>query len=81
MPHVPLVQKPSSLEADLPLLPRKPRNVARKCTVKKPKVSEATGQEVSTATRVVEYLNEYSIADDSTCVVARHPFPRSCYPG
>jgi hypothetical protein len=34
--------------------PRKPRNAARKHTMKKLKLSETTRQEVSTATRVVE---------------------------
>jgi hypothetical protein len=58
MPHVPVVEKLSSLEADLPLPPRKPRNVARKRAMKKLKVSETTRREVSTTTRVVEYLDE-----------------------
>jgi hypothetical protein len=57
MPHVPIVEKPSSLEADLLLPPRRPRNVARKRAIKKLKVSEATRQEVGTTTRVVEYLS------------------------
>jgi hypothetical protein len=56
MPHVLVVEKPSSLEADLLLPPKKPRNVARKRTAKKLKESEATRKEVSTTTRVVEYL-------------------------
>jgi hypothetical protein len=58
MPHVPVVEKLSSLEADLPLPPRKPRNVERKRAMKKLKVSETTRREVSTTTRVVEYLDE-----------------------
>jgi hypothetical protein len=48
LPHVPLVQDPpTSLEASLPALPRKPRNVARKRVAKKLKVTETTSQEVS----------------------------------
>jgi hypothetical protein len=43
LPHIPLVQGlPASLEASLPALPRKPRNVARKRVAKKLKVSETT---------------------------------------
>jgi hypothetical protein len=45
--HVPLVQDPpTSLEASLPVSPRKPRNVARKHVAKKLKVTETTSQEV-----------------------------------
>jgi hypothetical protein len=48
LPHIPLVQDPpASLEASLPALPRKPRNVARKRVSKKLKVTETTSQEVS----------------------------------
>jgi hypothetical protein len=48
LPHIPLVQDPlTSLEASLPALPRKPRNVARKRVAKKLKVTETTSQEVS----------------------------------
>jgi hypothetical protein len=48
LPHIPLVQdQPASLEASLPALPRKPRNVARKRVAKKLKVTETTSQEVS----------------------------------
>jgi hypothetical protein len=48
LPNVPLVQDPpTSLEASLPALPRKPRNVARKRVAKKLKVTETTSQEVS----------------------------------
>jgi hypothetical protein len=43
LPHIPLVQdQPTSLEASLPVPPRKPRNVARKCVAKKLKVTETT---------------------------------------
>jgi hypothetical protein len=58
MMHVPVVEQLSTLEKDLPLPPRRPRNVARKRVVKKLKVSEVTKQEVSTMTRVVEYFIE-----------------------
>jgi hypothetical protein len=47
LPHIPLVQDQlASLEASLPALPWKPRNVARKCVAKKLKVTETTSQEV-----------------------------------
>jgi hypothetical protein len=43
LPNVPLVHDPpTSLEASLPALPRRPRNVARKRVAKKLKVSETT---------------------------------------
>jgi hypothetical protein len=44
------------LEANLPAPPRKPRNVACKRVAKKLKVTETTSQEVSSLSRVVEYL-------------------------
>jgi hypothetical protein len=48
LPHIPLVQDPpTSLEASLPVPPRKLRNVARKRVAKKLKVTETTSQEVS----------------------------------
>jgi hypothetical protein len=57
LPNVPLIQDPpTSLEASLPAPPRKPRNVARKRVAKKLKVTETTSQEVSSLSRVVEYL-------------------------
>jgi hypothetical protein len=57
LPNVPLIQDPpTSLEASLPALPRKPRNVARKGVAKKLKVTETTSQEISSLSRVVEYL-------------------------
>jgi hypothetical protein len=40
----------------LPAPPRKPRNMARKRVAKKLKVTETTSQEVSSLSRVVEYL-------------------------
>jgi hypothetical protein len=58
LPHIPLVDDPStSLEASLPTPPRKPRNVARKRVAKKLKVTETTAHEVSSSSRVVEYLS------------------------
>jgi hypothetical protein len=57
MPNIPvIVEKPTRLEASLPVPPRNPRNVARKHTVKKLKITETTSQEVSTLTSVVEYF-------------------------
>jgi hypothetical protein len=48
LPHIPLIQdQPASLEASLPMPPRRPRNVARKRMSKKLKVTETTSQEVS----------------------------------
>jgi hypothetical protein len=48
LPHIPLVQDPpTSLEASLPVPPRKLRNVARKRVAKKLKLTETTSQEVS----------------------------------
>jgi hypothetical protein len=55
LPNIPLIQDPpTSLEASLPVPPRKPRNVARKRVDKKLKVTETTSQEVSSMSRVVE---------------------------
>jgi chromatin segregation and condensation protein Rec8/ScpA/Scc1 (kleisin family) len=57
MPNIPvIVEKPTSLEASLPVPPRNPRNMARKHTPKKLKITETTSQEVSTLTSVVEYF-------------------------
>jgi hypothetical protein len=54
LPNVDLVQDPPTcLEASLPALPRKPRNVARKRMAKKLKVTETTSQEVSSMSSVV----------------------------
>jgi hypothetical protein len=55
MPNIPVMEKPSSLEASLPASPRKSRNMAWKRAVKKLKLSEATRLEVSSTTRVVDY--------------------------
>jgi hypothetical protein len=58
LPNVPLIiERPASLEAGLPAPPRRPRNVARKCTTKKLKITESTAQEVSSSSSVVEYFS------------------------
>jgi hypothetical protein len=58
LPNVPLIDDPpTSLEASLPAPPRRPRNVARKRVAKKLKVTETTSQEVSSLSRVDEYLS------------------------
>jgi hypothetical protein len=57
LPHIPLVEDPpTSLEASLTAPPRRPRNVARKRVAKKLKVTKTTSQEVSSSSRVVDYL-------------------------
>jgi hypothetical protein len=58
LPNVPLIDDPpTSLEASLPAPLRRPRNVAHKRITKKLKVTETTSQEVSSSSRVVEYLS------------------------
>jgi hypothetical protein len=58
LPNVPLIDDPpTSLEASLPALSRRLRNVAHKRVAKKLKVTETTSQEVSSSSRVVEYLS------------------------
>jgi hypothetical protein len=58
LPNIPLVEDPpTSLEASLPAPPRKLCNVVRKRVAKKLKVTETTSQEVSSSSRVVEYLS------------------------
>jgi hypothetical protein len=58
LPDVPLVNHPpTSLEASLPVLQRRPCNVARKRVTKKLKVTETMSQEVNSSSRVVEYLS------------------------
>jgi hypothetical protein len=48
MPNIPvIIEKPTSLEASMPVPPRKPHNVARKRTMKKLMITETTSQEVS----------------------------------
>jgi hypothetical protein len=62
LPNIPLiVDRPASLEASIPAPPRRPRNVARKRTTKKLKVTASTPQEVSSSSSVVEHL-PWSIA-------------------
>jgi hypothetical protein len=57
LPNVPLIcDPPTSLEASLPVPPRKFHNVARKRVAKKLKVTETTSQEVISSSRVVKYL-------------------------
>jgi hypothetical protein len=69
LPHVPLVQDPpTSLEANLPAPPRKPRNVARKRVAKKLKVTETTSQEVS-------FLEQDNRVLMSRCCVLATKFP------
>jgi hypothetical protein len=58
LPNVPLINDPpTSLEASLPAPPWRLRNVARKRVAKKLKVTETMSQEVSSSSRVVEYLS------------------------
>jgi hypothetical protein len=75
LPNVPLIQDPSnSLEASLPAPPRKPRNVSRKRVAKKLKVTETTSQEVSSLSRVVEYLFlDVVYADEKIPLLAGDP--------
>jgi hypothetical protein len=58
VPHIPFfVDPPTSLEASLPMPPRRSRHVARKPVAKKLKVTESTSHEVSSSSRVVGYLS------------------------
>jgi hypothetical protein len=58
LPNVPLVDDPpTSLESSLPAPPRRLCNVARKRVPEKLKVTETMSQEVSSSSRVVEYLS------------------------
>jgi hypothetical protein len=70
--NVPLIQDPpTSLEASLPVLPRRLRNVSRKRVAKKLKVTETTSQEVNSSNRVVEYLSlDVVYADDKILLLA-----------
>jgi hypothetical protein len=82
LPNVPLIQDPpTSLEASLPALPRRPRNVACKRVAKKLKVTETTSQEVNSSSRVVEYLSfEVVYADDKILLLAGDSAFRPCRP-
>jgi hypothetical protein len=75
LPNVPLIQDPpTSLEVSLPAPPRKPRNMARKHVAKKLKVTDTTSQEVSSLSRVVEYLLlDVVYADDEIPLLAGDP--------
>jgi hypothetical protein len=79
LPNVPLIQDPpTSLKASLPA-PRKPCNVARKRMAKKLKVTETTSQEVSSLSRVVEYLFlDVLYADDEIPLLAGDSTFRPC---
>jgi hypothetical protein len=69
LPHIPLVQDQlTSMEASLPALPRRPRNVARKCMAKKLKITETTSQKVSR-------LHQCSRVLLSRCCVLTTKFP------
>jgi hypothetical protein len=58
LPNVPIIDDPpTSLKASLLAPPRRLRNVVRKCVTKKLKVTETTSQEVSSSSKVVEYLS------------------------
>jgi hypothetical protein len=66
LPNVPLIDDlPTSLEASLPAPSRRPHNVARKRVAKKLKVTETTSQEVSSSSRVVEYLSCSTVYADN----------------
>jgi hypothetical protein len=82
LPNVPLIQDPpTSLEASLPAPLRKPRNMARKRVAKKFKVTETTFQEVSSLSRVVEYLFlDVVYANGRIPLLAGDPAFRSCRP-
>jgi hypothetical protein len=58
LPNIPLIEDPpTSLEASLPVPPRRPRNVVWKRVAKKLKVTVTMSQEVSSSSSVVEYLS------------------------
>jgi hypothetical protein len=72
LPNVPLIQDPpTSLEASLPAPPRRACNMARKRGAKKLKVTETTSQQVSSLSRVGEYLFlDVVYADDKIPLLA-----------
>jgi hypothetical protein len=51
-----IIKRPASLEASIPVLPRRPHNATRKRAVKKLKITETTSQVMSTMNGVVEYF-------------------------
>jgi hypothetical protein len=75
LPNVSLIQDPpTTLEASLPAPPWRPRNEARKRVAKKLKVTETTSQEVSSLSRVVEYLFlDVVYADEKIPLLAGDP--------
>jgi hypothetical protein len=75
LPNVSLIDDPpTSLEASLPAPPRRPRNVARKRVAKKLKVTETPSQEVSSSSRVVEYLSCSTMYADAWILTSRRRF-------
>jgi hypothetical protein len=75
LPNVPLINDPpTSLEASLPVPPRRPRNVARKRVAKKLKITETTSQEVNSSSRVVKYLTCNVMYADNRILSARRRF-------
>jgi hypothetical protein len=64
LPNIPLIEDPPArLEASLPALPRRPRNVARKRVTKKLKVTMTTYQEVSSSSELSSSCFEVLHAD------------------
>jgi hypothetical protein len=57
MPNIPvIIERTASLEASIPVPPRRLRNATRKRTAKKLKIIDTTNQEVGTTNVVVEYF-------------------------
>jgi hypothetical protein len=76
LPNVPLIQDPpTSLEASLPLPPRRLRNVARKRIAKKLKVTETTSQEVSSS-RLLRHRSKLS--SHSLCCLSENDTSLIC---
>jgi hypothetical protein len=80
LPNVPFIDDPpTSLEASLPAPPKRPRNVAHNRITKTLKVTESTSQEVSSSSRVVEYLSCSIVYADNLILGSRrrfhHPTP------
>jgi hypothetical protein len=70
MPNISIIiEKPASLEASLPVPPKKPRNMARKRARKKLKLSKATKPEVSSSARVVVYCRRVVLVLTSSLVL------------
>jgi hypothetical protein len=79
MPDVPVEESSANPGDDLPLLPMKSLNVARKRAMKKLKVSKDTRPEVGAATAVVEYPIS-SLLLTTYVIVAGNPLPGTSYP-